>query len=106
MSRLSIEIPDSLHQQLKANASLRGLSLRDFVLQRLGMPVQGGRASQKRAQETHHEEVNCERRNADTRAAPGSMLELLENRPWKGTMTKAEIDACIAEERANWHDDV
>ncbi|HET7313226.1 hypothetical protein [Salinisphaera sp.] len=35
MSRLSIEIPDDVHRQIKAQASLRGLSMRDYVLRRL-----------------------------------------------------------------------
>lgn len=44
MSRLSIEIPDDMHRQLKAQASLRGLSMRDYVMRRLkvgGMPDSG-----------------------------------------------------------------
>lgn len=102
MSRLSIEIPDDLHQQIKANASLRGLSLRDFVLQRLGLPVNAG---QSPATGTEKDVVPGDRQ-ADGPPAPGSMLELLENRPWQGTMTKAEIDACIAEERASWGDEI
>ncbi len=36
MSRLSIDIPDELHRAIKSEASLRGLSLRDYVLRRLG----------------------------------------------------------------------
>ncbi|MGN8160719.1 hypothetical protein ACS8YF_18875 [Salinisphaera sp. SWV1] len=35
MSRLSIDIPDELHRAIKSEASLRGLSLRDYVLRRL-----------------------------------------------------------------------
>lgn len=35
MSRLSIEIPEDMHRQLKAQASLRGLSMRDYVLRQL-----------------------------------------------------------------------
>lgn len=35
MSRLSIDIPDELHRAIKSEASLKGLSLRDYVLRRL-----------------------------------------------------------------------
>lgn len=35
MSRLSIEISADMHRQLKAQASLRGLSLREYVLRQL-----------------------------------------------------------------------
>lgn len=35
MSRLSIEIPEDLHRAIKSQASLRGLSLREYVLRRL-----------------------------------------------------------------------
>src|SRR5699024_115391 len=45
MSRLSVEIPDRVHQQIKAQASLNGLSLREYVLQRLGLSASPGRAS-------------------------------------------------------------
>ncbi len=44
MSRLSIEIPDDVHRQIKAQASLRGLSMREYVLRRLktgGSPRNG-----------------------------------------------------------------
>lgn len=92
MSRLSIEIPDDLHQQIKANASLRGLSIRDFVLQRLGFSANGGR--------TRSAQPGPGRESPSP--APGSILELIRSRPWQGTMTKAEIDAYIAEERASW----
>lgn len=100
MSRLSIEIPDDLHQQIKANASLRGLTMRDFVLERLGVSVRGAKTPQNHPAKPY-------RGNADDPTpAPGSVLELLENRPWQGTRTKAEIDAYIAEERASWGDDI
>lgn len=99
MSRLSIEIPDSLHQRIKAQASLQGMSLRDYVLQRLGYAVDGKNV---RAAEAVAAPGPGPRERP---AEPGSMRELLENRPWRGTMTKAEIDAYIAEERASWNDD-
>lgn len=35
MSRLSIEIPKELHRRLKAQASLHGVSMREYVLRRL-----------------------------------------------------------------------
>jgi hypothetical protein len=38
MSRLSIELPEALHRAIKAEASLRGMSLRDYVLHRLNAP--------------------------------------------------------------------
>ena len=34
MSRLSIEITESQHQRIKALAALRGVSLKDFILER------------------------------------------------------------------------
>lgn len=98
MSRLSIEIPDTVHQQLKATASLRGMSLRDYVLQQLD--VSGEPEALPESEATG--------RNAPyggEQPARDSMLELVRNRPWNGTMTKAEIDAYIAEERASWNDD-
>lgn len=98
MSRLSIEIPDTLHQQIKATASLRGMSLRDYVLQQLGV-------SDKPEMQPKTAAAGRSRKHGSDRPARDSMLELIRNRPWNGTMTKAEIDAYIAEERASWHDD-
>lgn len=34
MSRLSIEIPEYQHQQIKAMAALRGVSIKDYILER------------------------------------------------------------------------
>lgn len=34
MSRLSIEIAESQHQQIKAMAALRGISIKDYILER------------------------------------------------------------------------
>lgn len=34
MSRLSIEIAESQHQQIKAMAALRGVSIKDYILER------------------------------------------------------------------------
>ncbi|MDT0619223.1 hypothetical protein RM531_12125 [Salinisphaera sp. P385] len=98
MSRLSVEIPDSLHQQIKAQASLQGLSLREYVLQRLGF------ASGRKNRQLEMTAAPAGGQPGQ-RAEPGTIRELLENRPWQGTMTKAEIDAYIAEERASWNDD-
>lgn len=39
MSRLSIEIPDQQHQQIKAMAAISGLSLKDYILEKT-LPVQ------------------------------------------------------------------
>ncbi len=36
---------------------------------------------------------------------PNSVWEFIRNRPWRGTKTKAEIDAIIAKERASWSED-
>lgn len=121
MSRLSIEIPEDLHRQLKAQASLRGLSMREYVMRRLkavGSP--DGNKPRRRFSQSGLASIWAERDDREMRAhgsaltgrqpdeppAPGSMLELLENRPWHGTMTKAEIDAYVAEERAGWDVDV
>lgn len=100
MSRLSIEIPDDLHRQVKAQASLQGLSMRDYVLKILGV-------SSAANSDPESGEVSAEpQASADAqRVEPESMRELLLNRPWQGSMTKAEIDAYIAEERASWNDD-
>lgn len=94
MRRLSIELPESLHQQIKAQASLEGISMRDYVLQRLGLPEA----------RTLRYPQSPESAEAATRPDPGSMRELIESRPWRGDKTKAEIDAQIAEERASWPD--
>lgn len=83
MSRLSIEIPDDMHRQLKAQASLRGLSMREYVLRRL-RPESGDIESEP--------------------DRPNSVWNWLD-RPSLGTRTKAEIDTYIAEERASWHDE-
>ncbi len=40
MSRLSIEIPESQHQQIKAMAALRGVSIKDYILERTLSPAQ------------------------------------------------------------------
>ena len=34
MSRLSIEIPEFQHQQIKAMAAIRGVSIKDYILER------------------------------------------------------------------------
>ncbi len=38
MSRLSIEIPESQHQQIKAMAALRGISIKNYILERTLAP--------------------------------------------------------------------
>ncbi|GAB3671856.1 hypothetical protein [Salinisphaera aquimarina] len=86
MRRLSIELPESLHQQIKAQASIEGLSMRAYVLQRLG--VSSDRQTQAPPVIADY--------------ARGSMRELIHSREWRGTRTPAEIDAQIAEERASW----
>jgi hypothetical protein len=40
MSRLSIEIPESQHQQIKAMAALRGVSIKDYILEKTLTPAQ------------------------------------------------------------------
>ncbi len=40
MSRLSIEIPDHQHQQIKAMAAINGLSLKDYILERTLSPTE------------------------------------------------------------------
>lgn len=99
MRRLSVEIPEGVHQQIKAQASLQGMSLREYVLQRLGFAVAGKTAICASTQ------AETESDRKPRRAEPGSMRELIQNRPWHGTMTKAEIDAYLAGERASWNDD-
>lgn len=47
MSRLSIDIPDELHRAIKSEASLKGLSLRDYVLRRLNTSNPTGPDSSK-----------------------------------------------------------
>lgn len=94
MRRLSIELPESLHQQIKAQASLAGLSMRAYVLRQLGMSND----------ETPRPAASLARGKSATAAEPGTMRELLLHRPWRGEKTKAEIDAQIAEERAVWHE--
>jgi hypothetical protein len=42
--RLSIEIPEHKHQQIKAMAALYGLSIKDYILQR-ALPVSDGAES-------------------------------------------------------------
>lgn len=37
--RLSIEIPESQHQKIKAMASLRGLSLKEYILEKTLPPL-------------------------------------------------------------------
>ncbi len=92
MRRLSIEVPDTLHQQIKARASLEGLSMRAYILQRLEW-----------TDTAESESASSPPRSVQTSTpAPGSMRELLEARPWHGEKTQAEIDAQIAEERAAW----
>lgn len=92
MRRLSIELPESLHQQIKAEASLQGLSMRAYVLQRLGLINDRAADSGEKTAE----------RLADSSYEPGSMRELLHSRDWRGERTRAEIDAQVAEERAAW----
>ena len=42
MSRLSIEIAESQHQQIKAMAALRGVSIKDYILERTLPSEQSG----------------------------------------------------------------
>jgi len=35
MARLTIDLPDSLHRELKTSAATLGISMREFVLQRI-----------------------------------------------------------------------
>lgn len=92
MRRLSIELPESLHQQVKAEASLKGLSMRAYVLQRLGLTNDRAVAA----------DDNTSQRLHDSDYESGSMRELLHSRNWRGERTRAEIDAQVAEERAGW----
>ena len=39
MSRLSIELPDHQHQQIKALAAIHGQSLKDFIVEKTLQPV-------------------------------------------------------------------
>ena len=89
MRRLSIELPESLHQQIKSQASLEGVSMRAYVLRRLDLPVDEAG------------EPSCSQ-PAEARHTSGSMRELIHNRHWRGTRTPAEIQAQVAEERASW----
>lgn len=94
MSRLSIEIPEPVHREIKARASLLGLSMQEYVLQHLLVPTK----LQPQAGQVRDEA------NTDTDPAT-SIWGLISDRPWQGTKTKAEIDAIIAEERASWGED-
>jgi hypothetical protein len=42
MPRIHYEIPDQLHRRAKAEAALRGLTLRDFLIQALERSVADG----------------------------------------------------------------
>ena len=42
MPRIHYEIPDDLHRRAKAEAALRGLTLRDFLIQALEQAVTDG----------------------------------------------------------------
>lgn len=48
MSRLSIEITDEQHQQIKAFAAIQGKSIKDFILEKL-FPTQTGDNDEKKA---------------------------------------------------------
>jgi Antitoxin ParD len=48
MSRLSIEITDEQHQQIKAFAAMQGKSIKDFILEKL-FSVQTGNNDEKKA---------------------------------------------------------
>lgn len=92
MSRLSIEIPDAVHRQIKAQASLQGISIREYVLRRLRI-------------DPHAQTAQAEKDDTPAKEDyPASIWGWLE-RPTRGTRTKEEIDAYIAEERASWNDD-
>lgn len=92
MRRLSIELPDNLHQQIKTRASQEGLSMRAYVLRRLGLAAGANVPPQ-------HGGVS------EPDVVSGSMRELLLRRPWQGEATPAEIEARLAAERADWHDE-
>ena len=48
MSRLTIEIPDEMHKQIKALAALNGQNIKEFVLSRLtGKSAQAAKPSTK-----------------------------------------------------------
>ncbi len=48
MSRLSIEITDEQHQQIKTFAAMQGKSIKDFILEKL-FPAQTGTNDEKKA---------------------------------------------------------
>lgn len=41
MGRLSIELPERQHKQIKALAALHGLSIKDYILERTLVPMSG-----------------------------------------------------------------
>lgn len=90
MSRLSIEIPEAVHRQIKAQASLEGISIREYVLQRLRARPgsEPGAVRDEPSQDNY----------------PTSVWGWLD-RPSLQTRTKAEIDAYLDTERAGWNDD-
>jgi hypothetical protein len=45
MGRLSIEIPEHQHQQIKAMAALRGVSIKEYILERTLAPLPSGSVS-------------------------------------------------------------
>jgi hypothetical protein len=92
MRRLSIEIPDTVHRQIKLQATLEGVTIREYVLRRLRIESQ--------QMKDDSPETNAPAANAYPDTIQGWL-----NRPTRGTRSKAEIDAYIAEERAGWHDD-
>ncbi len=46
MSRLSIEIPDHQHQQIKAMAAMSGLSIKDYIIEKT-LPKEGDNYSEE-----------------------------------------------------------
>ena len=49
MPRIHYEIPDDLHRRAKAEAALRGLTLRDFLIAALERAVSDGTRPKRRA---------------------------------------------------------
>lgn len=99
MSRLSIEIPDDVHRQIKAQASLRGLSMREYVLRQITSA-----ASNDSGKSREHFSQSGLAGIWSDRDVSDSVWDWLD-RPSLGTRTKAEIDEYIADERARWNDD-
>lgn len=48
MSRLSIEITDEQHQQIKTFTAMQGKSIKEFILEKL-FPVQAGNTDEQKA---------------------------------------------------------